>query len=409
MEGVKTITGTQTLTPAAEKAAQKKDGEQTMVPLFYQPKLTIGSPDDPLEKEADDMADKVMRMEMPSPINFSSAKDTINRKCAHCEEEENQLQRKESGGEPVSVAQSNVHDVINSSRGSSLDTSTRSFMEPRFNYDFSNVKIHDGDLAAKSAGSINALAYTSGTNVVFNSEQYNTSSDSGKRLLAHELTHVVQQGSGSSFPYNKQLIQRKVVDKNVSCHKKGLHGGVPGGILSGVDAVAIVKNADERAKAMAEDVQTRLHDKLTTFGTSSYTADAVLDAALAARFGLSIATPADHAKIRILEREFRAIVKLLGRNIYYVCRDAGCDPGDWAFTFSGQHTIHLCGPFWRSGSTLNQRGSTILHEAIHLWWDQVDDWGNKPLHNAHCFEQLALDIAGATGEILPEFAGACVV
>ena len=94
MEGVKTITGTQTLTPAAEKAAQKKDGEQTMVPLFYQPKLTIGSPDDPLEKEADDMADKVMRMEMPSPINFSSAKNTINRKCAHCEEEEKQLQRK---------------------------------------------------------------------------------------------------------------------------------------------------------------------------------------------------------------------------------------------------------------------------------------------------------------------------
>ena len=193
MEGVKTITGTQTLTPAAEKAAQKKDGEQTMVPLFYQPKLTIGSPDDPLEKEADDMADKVMRMEMISPINFSSSKNIINRKCAHCEEEEKKLQRKESNSNSVSVAPPIVHEVINSSGGRSMDGGTRSFMESRFNYDFAKVKIHDGDLAARSAGSINALAYTSGNNVVFNSGQYNTKSDAGKRLLAHELTHVVQQ------------------------------------------------------------------------------------------------------------------------------------------------------------------------------------------------------------------------
>ena len=70
MEAVKTITNAQTHAPAAEKVVQKKEGEQSFTPLFYQPKLTIGSPDDPLEKEADDMADKVMRMEMPSPINF---------------------------------------------------------------------------------------------------------------------------------------------------------------------------------------------------------------------------------------------------------------------------------------------------------------------------------------------------
>src|ERR1044071_2604587 len=63
-------------------------------PIQY--KLSIGSQDDPLEKEADDMADKVMRMEMPQPINFSSANNIVNRKCAHCEEEEKQLQRKEN-------------------------------------------------------------------------------------------------------------------------------------------------------------------------------------------------------------------------------------------------------------------------------------------------------------------------
>lgn len=161
--------------------------------LIISPKLSIGSPDDPLEREADDMADKVMRMEMPEPISFSQNKNSVSRKCAHCEEEEKkELNRKESSSEQVSEAPSIVHDALNSP-GTSMDAGTRSFMETRFNYDFSDVKIHDGDIAAKSADSINALAYTSGNNIVFNSGQYNTNSDPGKRLLAHELTHVVQQ------------------------------------------------------------------------------------------------------------------------------------------------------------------------------------------------------------------------
>jgi len=157
-----------------------------------QPKLTIGSPGNIYEKEADATADSVMRMQIPEPVNLSPLKNSVHRKCAHCEEEEKQLHRKENSGESISTAPPIVHDVL-SSGGRSLDTDTRSFMEPRFNYDFSNVKIHDNNLAAKSASSINALAYTSGNNVVFNSGQYNTNSDSGRRLLAHELTHVVQQ------------------------------------------------------------------------------------------------------------------------------------------------------------------------------------------------------------------------
>src|SRR4030095_1141382 len=102
-------------------------------------------------------------------------------------------QRKESNSDTVSTAPSIVQDVLSSSSGKSMDEGTRSFMESRFNYDFSNVKIHDNELAAKSANSINALAYTSGNNVVFNSQQYNPGSGAGKKLLAHELTHVVQQ------------------------------------------------------------------------------------------------------------------------------------------------------------------------------------------------------------------------
>ena len=198
---------TPTVSPAAAKdvmpvpeQVQNKQAIRLLHEMDIQRKLSVGAADDPLEKEADDMADKIMRMPNPEPINFSTAENVVHRKCSECEKEE-ELQRKESNGETVSASQI-VQDVL-SSPGRSLDTDTRSFMEPRFNYDFSNVKIHDNGIAAKSAGSVNALAYTSGNNIVFNSGLYNTNSDSGKRLLAHELTHVVQQGSGS-----KEIIQR---------------------------------------------------------------------------------------------------------------------------------------------------------------------------------------------------------
>lgn len=201
MEAAKTTVNTPVAGPAAAYAVKSKMESGENQSLFYpgspyniiQPKLSIGAPDDIYEKEADAMADKVMRMPMPSQVNFLSTNNTFQRKCAHCEEEEKQLQKKGTGTDSNVTAPPIVHDVLNSSAGKSLDAGTRAFMEPRFNYDFSSVKVHDNDLAAKSANSINALAYTSGNNVVFNSGQYNTSSDSGKRLLAHELTHVVQQ------------------------------------------------------------------------------------------------------------------------------------------------------------------------------------------------------------------------
>ena len=195
------------IAPPQQKADKKGSFYQTQI----QCKLTVGAPDDPLEKEADDMADKVMRMEMPSPISFSSAKNSVNRKCAHCEEEESQLQKKDNGGGAVSTAPAIVNNVLNSSDGRSLDADTRSFMESRFNYDFGHVRIHDNDIAANSAESINALAYTSGNNIVFNSGQYGTTTSAGKRLLAHELTHVVQQ-KGSTLLRRKLTHEEKSED-----------------------------------------------------------------------------------------------------------------------------------------------------------------------------------------------------
>ncbi|HEY2574338.1 MAG TPA: DUF4157 domain-containing protein, partial [Verrucomicrobiaceae bacterium] len=83
------------------------------------------------------------------------------------------------------------------SPGKPLDQSTRAFMEPRFGHDFSQVRIHTDIHAAESAGALKALAYTVGRDLVFAPEQYQPYTACGQKLLAHELAHVVQQGSGA--------------------------------------------------------------------------------------------------------------------------------------------------------------------------------------------------------------------
>src|SRR5437588_10840162 len=93
-----------------------------------------------------------------------------------------------------------VHDVLNSS-GQSLDESTRAFMEPRFGHNFSQVRVHTDERAVESAEAVNALAYTVGRNVVFGEGQYAPGTHEGQMVLAHELTHVVQQdGSAGEHP-----------------------------------------------------------------------------------------------------------------------------------------------------------------------------------------------------------------
>ena len=88
-----------------------------------------------------------------------------------------------------------MHDVI-SSGGRPLEADVRTDMESRMGHDFSDVRVHDDSAAASSAQAVNAHAYTVGSNVVFQRDKYDTSSMEGRTMLAHELTHVVQQRSG---------------------------------------------------------------------------------------------------------------------------------------------------------------------------------------------------------------------
>ncbi len=171
--------------------------KENLQDLPIQRKLSIGAVSDPLEQEADAMADTVMRMPETS---------LVQRKCSHCEEEE-QVQKKplassvtpfiQTKGADGGTASDSVTQQINATRGngSSMDRPTQSFMESRFGTDFSNVKIHTGTDAVQMNRELNAQAFTVGNDIYFNSGKYNPSSDSGKSLLAHELTHTVQQGA----------------------------------------------------------------------------------------------------------------------------------------------------------------------------------------------------------------------
>ena len=109
------------------------------------------------------------------------------------------LQRKASSQQAPSSVLPIVHDVLRTS-GQPLDEATLSYLEPRFGHDFSKVRVHADSHAAESAQSMNAAAYTVGKDVVFNAGRYAPHTSTGKRLLAHEVAHVVQQGRGGSAP-----------------------------------------------------------------------------------------------------------------------------------------------------------------------------------------------------------------
>jgi hypothetical protein len=149
-----------------------------------QTKLAIGASDDPLEQEADRIADQVMTAPVHSTV--SGTPPRIQRYAGQAIEEAEDTM-------PTSV------DRVLASSGRPLELSLRQDMEQRFGHDFSQVRLHFGGDAEQSARELNANAYTVGHNVVFGAGQFAPESMAGKRLLAHELTHVVQQASSPAL------------------------------------------------------------------------------------------------------------------------------------------------------------------------------------------------------------------
>lgn len=250
---------------------------EALKPFFntnaIQAKLTIGQPNDPYEKEADAMADKVVqRLSEPNtgftnknenivqakpvaspitpfvqtkcaaceqeeklqkkdemdeespqmeklqtkPIFESNAEppedeNNIQRKCAECEKEDKKKVQTKTENNSTQNASSSIEATLNSSKGGGgpLPDNSLHQMESSFGADFSNVRIHTDSSAVQMSKDLNAQAFTHGSDIYFNSGKYDSNSNSGKHLLAHELTHTLQQGGATGLRPLFKRIQRK--------------------------------------------------------------------------------------------------------------------------------------------------------------------------------------------------------
>jgi Domain of unknown function (DUF4157) len=166
-----------------------------------QRKLSINEPGDEYEREADRVAEIVMRIPDPQMGMETSLSISPFQRCA-C--------RGITGVDEVPEV---VNDVLNSS-GEPLHPKTRAFFEPRFGYDFSTVRVHTDAKAAQSARLVSALAYTVGKDVIFRDGAYAPNTFAGLRLLAHELSHVNQQSASFSAPVLQRDLAIEPVVKN---------------------------------------------------------------------------------------------------------------------------------------------------------------------------------------------------
>jgi len=153
-----------------------------------QRRIEVGSADDPLEREADRTADRVLRRcscgGVPGPDG----------ECAACKAKRLSLSRATPG--PASAPAPPIVSQVLAAPGRPLDARSRSYFEPRFGADLSAVRVHDDATAAESAGAVNAHAYAVGSDIVFAAGRHAPGTPSGNRLLAHELAHVLQQDGG---------------------------------------------------------------------------------------------------------------------------------------------------------------------------------------------------------------------
>lgn len=207
---------------------QRTHGNQVVQQLVndrIQPKLEVGRPNDKYEREADQVAETVMRTPDHSVVRNTESHRSggeIQSMCSRCRRRflqgkslsctdcEEKLQRAESKSE-ISSSEDGPAREIGSLRGGGrpLSRSVRSFFEPRFGYDFSGVRIHSGERAAALNSDLNARAFTYGRDIYFGASMYSPHTTAGRRLLAHELAHVVQQNRSGTAHVTPD-IQRKV-------------------------------------------------------------------------------------------------------------------------------------------------------------------------------------------------------
>jgi hypothetical protein len=317
-----------TSTAVQQKAQQqtffRKAGEESFFggkerPSFFnapiQAKLSISSPDDPQEKEADAVADSVMRMPDPSTASISTgAEEKLDKKEEEdihpktetplisskisCKEAGEAIQTKQltsifrmpgenddrsfsdassdgaSTSAYINCKQTGLYhsDIIQRSgrgppassipfeqslssskgAGTALPGDTRQFMESRFNADFSGVRIHTGSTAQNMSSSIHAQAFAHGNDIYFNEGKFSPQTSGGATLLAHELTHTIQQGAspakGTSAVAPKSIARKNIIQRS--------DAGVPVQLTNAVEKAKTVEGKIDANKPQADGFRT---------------------------------------------------------------------------------------------------------------------------------------------------------
>jgi Domain of unknown function (DUF4157) len=363
----------------ADSSVAKAHIPASVTPGTLQAKLEIGAVNDPLEREADRVADDVMNM--PHTAGIGAVAPRLSRKCEACEEEDQKVQPARARG--AIQAPGEVPDSVNRglrSPGQALDSRTRALFEPRFGRSFDHVRIHTDASAAASARGISALAYTVGSDIVFADRRYDPRTSAGGRLLAHELAHTVQQSGATP------TVQRT----SASCPK-------------GWDAT--VQADHQRALGMIDTATT----KLSAYdGTNPPEVKAALEKHFKAS-GTGLAAQ--------IKRNLGSISALAASLASYDCEDTSSwwcnDPGTLAKTFwcVPGVDIRVCQPLYFALPDMD-RSATLIHEWFHKYGCNFDlGYQDDPgypkqgtltaLFNADPFAQFVRDVQTSAGTTSP--------
>lgn len=193
--------------------------------LGLQPRLAIGRSNDALEREADDVARRVLAQPHPS----SAGQGTVPLRPAAAPEGPATLRRLPSAPGPVATGLPASVDRTLASPGRPLEPTLRGDMEGRFGVDFSHVRVHTDAAAARSAREVSALAYAAGPHIAFANGQFAPGTAAGRELLAHELAHVVQQAAPGvtalmrkGFDSKVEVCQRVLTSRHFQVDKGGV-------------------------------------------------------------------------------------------------------------------------------------------------------------------------------------------
>ncbi|MCG2589934.1 eCIS core domain-containing protein [Rhodohalobacter sulfatireducens] len=385
-------------------------------PATIQPKLQIGEPNDKYEKQADRVADAVVQMphsaetiqrqamEEEEMVQAQSLEEDElqmqrepipQRKCKACAEESLQKKATESGGTGNTTSEQ-ISDQLESKSGSGnrLPVPIESEMSQKIGADFSSVNIHTDSEAVQMSQSLGARAFTQGNDIYFNSGEYRPQSSDGKHLLAHELTHVVQQNKLKTV----NQIQRNVVDDDGHVPCRNTRAG----------AVGTLRTAEQEAVRLARrasgEIWTHLilHPLISIGGESQSLHD--FRDALWRRFHFDYNDETvRETHLPLLARRYDLVAQWISNLDHrYVCAGPGNEPpGEctdqpgvgMAWTANGINTTELCESFWTASA--DDRAETILHEWFHFGFGWLGDCGEAHnRNNTVCFDMFAGELAG---------------